>query len=172
MQTTLNLLHSYELIILLSLLAIVLGLFIWNIFLQKNIGKIHKKNAAFFSGSNIKNVDNLIVNHANSIKALDKDIQELYTISNQINIQARKGLHKFAIIRFNPFKDVGGDQSFAIAMLNGKNNGLTISSLYTREGTRVYAKAITNGEAEKYPLTEEEKQAIKLARATDTKKIN
>jgi hypothetical protein len=147
-------------------------LFVWNVFLQKNIGKIHKKNAAFFSGNNIKNIDSLIINHSNSIKALDKDIQELYAISNQINLQAYKGLHKFAIVRFNPFKDVGGDQSFAIAMLNGKNNGLTISSLYTREGTRIYAKAITGGETEKYPLTEEEKKAIKLACATDVKKIN
>lgn len=170
MQTTLDLLRNYEPAATLVLLAIVLMLFIWNIFLQKNIGKIHKKNAAFFSGNNIKNIDNLIINHSNSIKALDKDIQELYTISNQINLQAYKGLHKFAIVRFNPFKDVGGDQSFAIAILNGKNNGLTISSLYTREGTRVYAKAITNGETEKYPLTEEEKQAIKLACVTDLKK--
>lgn len=170
MQTTLNLFQSYEPIISLALLVIVLMLFIWNIFLQKNIGKIHEKNAAFFSGNNIKNIDNLIINHSKSIKALDKDIQELYTISNQINLQAYRGLHKFAIIRFNPFKDVGGDQSFAIAMLNGKNNGLTISSLYTREGTRIYAKAIVNGEAEKYPLTEEEKQAIKKASVTDTKK--
>jgi hypothetical protein len=73
--------------------------------------------------------------------------------------------------RFNPFKEVGGDQSFSVALLNGKNNGLVISSLYTREGTRIYAKAITNGLSEKHPLTEEEEEIIKLANLNDSKKI-
>jgi len=172
MQTILNLFHIYESIILLSLLILVIILLIWNAFLQKKLSKIQRKSLEFFSGKKTNNLEDLIIGHSKAIKTLDKDIQELYEISNQINIQAHKGLHKFAMIRFNPFKDVGGDQSFAIAMLNGKNNGLTISSLYTREGTRVYAKAITNGESEKHPLTEEEKQAIKIAKTTPTKKVN
>ena len=90
-------------------------------------------------------------------------IQELYNISNQINALAFSGFHKFGLVRFNPFKDVGGDQSFSLAILNGKDNGIVISSLFTREGTRVYSKSISAGEAEKYPLTEEEKEAIKKA---------
>ena len=56
--------------------------------------------------------------------------------------------------------------------LNGKNNGIVISSLHTREGTRVYSKAIAGGKAEKYPLTEEEEQVVKNAMAQETKKIN
>jgi hypothetical protein len=47
--------------------------------------------------------------------------------------------------------------------LTRKNNGVTISSLYTREGTRVYTKSIVSGKSEKYPLTQEEKQAIEMA---------
>lgn len=171
MQPILNLLRNYEPIIIISLFMILIAVLIWNFLLQTSIRRIQKKNLEFFAGNDVKSIEDIIIGHTKSIKALDKDIQELYHISNQINMQAYKGLHKVAVIRYNPFKDVGGDQSFAIAMLNGKNNGLTISSLYTREGTRVYAKAITAGESEKYPLTDEEKQAIKLAKTTDTKKI-
>ena len=61
------------------------------------------------------------------------------------------------------FGDIGGDQSFALALLDGKNSGIVISSLHTREGTRIYSKPIIKGESEKYTLTEEEKQAIKTA---------
>jgi hypothetical protein len=75
----------------------------------------------------------------------------------------QKSIHKVGIIRFNPFKDIGGDQSFALALLDGKNSGIVISSLHTREGTRIYSKPIIKGESEKYTLTEEEKQAIKTA---------
>jgi hypothetical protein len=116
-----------------------------------------------FSGNRVKNLEELMLSNAKTMNVLDKDIQELYNISNQINSLALKGLHKFGMVRFNPFKDVGGDQSFSIALMNGKNNGITISSLFTREGTRVYSKSIVNGEPEKHPLTEEEKKAIAMA---------
>jgi len=48
-------------------------------------------------------------------------------------------------------------------LLDGKNNGAVLSSLYSRDGVRIYAKSIQKGESSKYPLTEEEKQAIKMA---------
>lgn len=123
-----------------------------------------------FSGNKVTNLEELLLTQAKSIQILDKDIQELYDISNQINQLSAKGLHKVGMIRFNPFKDVGGDQSFAVALLNGKGNGITISSLYSREGTRIYSKSISAGESEKYPLTEEEKEAIKMAMEKESKK--
>ena len=106
-----------------------------------------------------------------TIKALDRDIRELYDISNQINGLASRSLHRFGVVRFNPFKDVGGDQSFAIALLNGKNNGIVISSLFTKDGTRIYSKAVAGGKSEKYPLTEEETEAIGLAKTDGNKKF-
>ena len=72
-------------------------------------------------------------------------------------------IHKVGIIRFNPFGDIGGDQSFSVALLDGKNTGIVISSLHTKEGTRVYSKPIVKGEADKYVLTEEEKKVVKIA---------
>ncbi len=136
---------------------------IWNICLQLQIRKIKQKNEEFFAGGKVSNLEELLLKQAKDIKALDTDIQELYNISNQINNLAFRGYHKIGMVRFNPFKDVGGDQSFALAFLNGKNNGITISSLYTREGTRIYTKSIISGKSEKHPLTEEEKKAIEIA---------
>jgi hypothetical protein len=66
------------------------------------------------------------------------------------------------VLRYNPFDNVGGDQSFSIALLDANNNGFVITSLYAREGTRVFAKPIKNGESE-FPLSEEEKEAINRA---------
>ena len=143
------------------------GLFLiflfWAIFTQIQLSRLKQKNKAFFAESSVKNIEELILAHSKNLKLLDKDIQELYNISNQINALASRGLHKFGLIRFNPFKDVGGDQSFSLALLNGKNDGVTISSLFTREGARIYSKSIVNGVSEKHPLTEEEKEAIALA---------
>lgn len=152
-----------------AMFFVVIFLLIWLIFIQKNLSALKQRNAELFAGNKISNLEELILSQVKNLKTLDKDIQELYLISNQINSLAFRGIHKTAMIRFNPFKEVGGDQSFAIALLNGKNSGIVISSLYTREGTRVYSKNIVNGVAEKYPLTEEEKKAIGLAIVSEPK---
>lgn len=156
---------------LIAIIIAVLFLLIWNIMLQISLSKLKKKNEQIFAGNKAANLEEVILQQAKSLKILDKDIQELYNISNQINGLALRGLHKTGMIRFNPFKEVGGDQSFAIALLNGKDNGIVISSLYTREGTRIYSKSITNGKSEKYPLTEEEEKAIKIALTNEPKKV-
>ena len=157
---------------LIAITIAVLLLLLWNILIQIGLSRLRKKNEQIFAGNKAANLEEVILHQAKNLKTLDKDIQELYGISNQINNLALKSLHKTGMIRFNPFKEVGGDQSFAIALLNGKDNGIIISSLYTREGTRIYSKSITNGKSEKYPLTEEEEKAIKIASTTEPKKIN
>lgn len=168
----LDAIKNYSEIILLALSAIVLLLIIWNIFLQTNIAGLKKRNTELFAGNKARNLEDVIMKQVKNQKILDKDIQELYEISNHINNLALRSIHKVGIIRFNPFKDVGGNQSFAIALLNGKDCGIVISSLYTREGTRVYSKDVKNGISDKYPLTEEEEQAIKMAQKSEPKKIN
>lgn len=62
--------------------------------------------------------------------------------------------------RYNPFNDVGGDQSFILCLLDKNNTGVIITSLHTRDTTRVYAKAITNGNFEPETLSKEERRAL------------
>jgi hypothetical protein len=143
---------------------------IWIIILQINLSHFKRRKASPLE-KEAESLEKMVFNHEQTIKSLDRDIRELYDISNQINGLAFRGLHRFGVVRFNPFKDVGGDQSFAIALLNGKNNGIVISSLFTKDGTRIYSKAIAGGKSEKYPLTEEEAEAIAIAKTEVNKKV-
>jgi hypothetical protein len=81
---------------------------------------------------------------------------------------ALASIQKVGVVRFNPFRDTGGDQSFCICLLDAQDKGLIISSLFTREGAKVFTKPIEAGQS-KYPLTEEEKEAIQIATKSDTK---
>lgn len=144
---------------------VALAVLIWNIFLQLNIRRIEKNQREFLSGKNGADLEKTILEHAKNMKELDRDIQDLYGISNQIHGLAKKSVHKVGVVRFNPFKDLGGDQSFSVALLDGENSGVVISALHTREGNRVYSKPVEKGRALKYPLTDEEKEAIKKADA-------
>jgi len=71
---------------------------------------------------------------------------------------------KIGLVRFNPFSETGGNQSFSLAFLNGEESGLVITSLHSREITRIYSKPVKKGKAEGYELSAEEKQAIKAAK--------
>jgi len=144
-------------------IVVIAVLLIWNIFLQINISRIRKNQAQLFSGKSGQDLEKIILDHGANIKELDRDIQDLYGISNKINDLAKRSVHKVGVVRFNPFKDLGGNQSFSIALLDGENSGVVISGLHTREGNRVYAKPVELGKAVKHPLTEEEMEAIRKA---------
>jgi hypothetical protein len=138
-------------------------LLLWNVFLQISVSRMKKNQEKIFSGKSGMDLEKVILDHSANLKELDRDIQDLYGISNQINDLAKKSVHKVGVIRFNPFKDLGGDQSFSIALLDGQSSGVVISGLHTREGNRVYAKPVEKGKAVKHPLTQEEMEAIKKA---------
>ena len=68
--------------------------------------------------------------------------------------------NKNNVLRFNPFEDIGGDQSFILTILNNNNDGVVVTSLHNRDLTRIYAKPIKNGEGNNITLSKEEKLAI------------
>lgn len=74
----------------------------------------------------------------------------------------QKSVSKLVMSRYNPYKDVGGDQSFSILLLNGVDTGMVLTSLHTRSGTRVYAKSIKAGKAE-VELSAEERSLLRQA---------
>lgn len=82
---------------------------------------------------------------------------------DQLNLMSEKYVQKLGIVRFNPYNDTGGNQSFAIAFLDRKGDGLVLSSLHGRAGTRVYSKPVVKGEGTEFTLSDEEKLAIKRA---------
>jgi len=96
------------------------------------------------------------------IKKIEERIEGISKELNLTRQMAEISLQKVGVVRFNPFKDMGGDQSFSIALLDSRNNGLVVSSLYSREGNRVYAKPVKGGQSE-YQLSEDEKEAIRRA---------
>jgi len=96
-------------------------------------------------------------------KSLEKKFEKVSEELEKLKKENKFNIQKIGIVRFNPFKEVGGNQSFSIALLDGNDDGITITSLYTREGNRVYGKEIKAGFSE-YLLSAEEKEAINKAK--------
>jgi len=72
-------------------------------------------------------------------------------------------MSRIGLVRFNPFSDTGGSQSFTLAILDGHNNGLVMTSLYARTGNRWYVKEVRKGKASGVELSKEEVAAMKRA---------
>lgn len=104
----------------------------------------------------------LAMKHKKTLQTHNKNLVELGQILEELVENNRRNIQKIGMVRFNPFAETGGNMSFSLALLDGKNNGIVISSLHSREATRIYTKSIENGQS-KSQLTEEEKQAIEKA---------
>ena len=72
-------------------------------------------------------------------------------------------MQKVGILRFNPFADTGGDQSFVFAILDGNDTGIVLTSLHSRSTTRWYAKNVKKGKGVDFDLSQEEEKTIKTA---------
>lgn len=81
-----------------------------------------------------------------------------------VEAQGRRSIQHVGVVRFNPFEDTGGNQSFALALLDSKRDGIVISSLHSRQATRLYLKAIAGGKCET-ALSDEEAEALRRAEA-------
>jgi len=95
-------------------------------------------------------------------KGLEENLEKLSAELERLKKESKFSIQKTGVVRFNPFSEIGGNQSFSIALLDGNNNGLVITSLYTRGGNRIYAKPIIEGKSQ-YLLSREEKEAIEKA---------
>ena len=82
------------------------------------------------------------------------------SLENEIK-ENKHHLQKVGFKRFNPFTDTGGNQSFTLALLDEIGDGVVISSLHSRENTRVYAKNVIKGDPDDQVLSKDEQQLIK-----------
>jgi len=149
-------------LILFLFLAITVFLIAWNILLYFQLWRIKKRLKTFFNGKKASDLEGVLFEEIKRLKKAESDIKQLTKTSKDLEKMAGQSIQKTGVVRFNPFKETGGDQSFVIALLDPNDNGLVISSLYTRQGTRIYSKPIEKG-LSKYPLSKEETEALKKA---------
>lgn len=152
--------NQNEIIILLSISSFLL--FCLFIYVYTELGKIKKKNGIFFAGKDAKSLEDIVLEQVSKGREMDTAITRLQEADRKIIEQLSFAVQKIGVVRFNPFGDVGGNQSFAVAMLDNHNSGVIILSLYSRDGVRIYGKPVMDGQSE-YKLSEEEIEALKKA---------
>lgn len=134
---------------------------VWNIVLTVFLSSINSKNDLFFDDSS-KNLRELVTRAITENKTIHQRANKLEASIEEIAKIIQSSYQKFAMVRYNPFRETGGDQSFSLALLDLRDNGVVITSIHGREVDRIYAKEVNNGKS-KHNLSAEEIEAIREA---------
>ncbi len=149
---------------LLTLIGLFLAL-IWlaglTFYLLKAIN--HYNNLT--QGVNNKTLEAVLTDITKGLSVAKKDIVVLASRCDILERNEQFHIQKIGLLRFNPFKDTGGDQSFILTLIDSRDTGVVITALYSRSGTRWYAKRVVKGKGLEHELSEEEKKALKIAKA-------
>lgn len=131
------------------------------------ITALRKRMDQLTGGTAEGNLEDVLIAHLDSVHAVGQELDELMARVAVLESSARHHFGRQGLVRFNPFpvSDTGGNQSFALALLDETDNGFIVTSLHSRNGTRIYAKAVVSGKVDAQ-MSEEENQALEEARAS------
>ena len=124
---------------------------------------VNKKYVAFMKKlGNGNNLDEMLREYITKVKEIQRDNSEIKAYYTKLDSDIASCIQKVGLVRYNAFRDVGSDLSFAIALLDRENNGVVLNGLYGSDSSNIYAKPIKNGTSS-YQLSEEEKYALDIA---------
>jgi len=143
--------------------AAFVGIVIWTLILSIVLWKTISHYNKLTRGLTDKSLKSVLENIIKDLNKGKKDIDYLKAYCDTIQKEGLLHIQKIGLLRFNPFRDTGGDQSFILCLLDSNDTGVIISGLYSRSGTRWYAKRVVKGKGLEHELSEEEKAALKMA---------
>lgn len=142
------------------LLVFLLG---WLVALHTRLSRLLQRYLALMrGGGDGKNLEQVLDSYLEQSQATAARVEKLDVLARQLENAARLSLQHLGVVRFDAFPDISGQQSYAVALVDGHGNGVVISSIASRQATRTYAKPLKHWETT-YSLTDEEKEAIAKA---------
>jgi hypothetical protein len=133
----------------------------------RRVATLRRRLDGLTRGAAGTSLDAIVTTHLDKVYAVARELDDLSARSAILEATGRRAIQRVGLVRFNPFEDTGGNQSFALALTDAAGTGFVVSSLHARTGTRVYAKAVSDGRSDG-ALSEEETEALRLALAGET----
>lgn len=138
-------------------------LFLWCVLLTVLIAREQQFLKNLAKGVTKKDLVSVLKQIVDSLKSASTKIEASEQEIDKLQFEARKHFQKIGFIRFNPFEETGGDQSFCLCLLDGQDDGIVITSLHSRESTRLYTNTVEKSTMKAANFSKEEWQAIQAA---------
>ncbi len=167
MSTIIVALGSYAGILVILLMIITVVLIFVTVNLSMRVSRLQRRYRAFMRGSDGTSIEKELNSRLNMVDKFDRkqdDFQEnLKLVENVIN----KSVHKYGIVKYDAFDDVGGKLSFVLALLDDEDSGFVLNAVHSKENCFLYIKEILKGESY-IMLSNEEIQALRIAKRYGT----
>lgn len=152
---------------LICMLVAIIVLIILFIINTIKLSKIKNSYSQFMRkfGDNT-NIEEDLKKYIERVEAVEQENKSTQEFANNLNSNLKECIQKVGIVRYSAFADVGSDLSFALALLDSKNNGIVLNGIYASDSSNIYAKPIINGTST-YALSNEEKEAIEKAKISE-----
>ena len=148
--------------IFLFLLILIVVLFVLYISVNMKYERLKTSYSSFMRGKDGKTLENSFKEKFEEVEAVLRVTKQNRQDIKEMSKILKRNFHKFGIVKYDAFNEMGGKLSFAIAMLDGNNSGWIINAMHSREGCYTYIKEIIKGESY-IELAEEEAEALDKA---------
>ena len=146
-------------VVVLAVAVVVLA--VWVAWLQRSDALLRRRLRRLIGEGEGVGLDELLDRQFRRLDTVAERVEALNRLHHELETLSQQSLQKVGVIRFNPFAGTGGDQSFAVALLDAAGNGVVLSSLHGRADTRIFAKPVQGGRS-KHALSDEEQDAHAL----------
>ncbi|MBC8103203.1 MAG: DUF4446 family protein [Cytophagales bacterium] len=126
-------------------------------------GGMARRQARLLKGADGASLEMMLLGHADGAASLRSDVLSATQASAKNAGALRQCLQRVGIVRYDAYGDVGGCQSFSLALLDAEGSGIVVTGLHGRSDMRLYAKPVIAG-VSPLVLTDEERQAITESR--------
>lgn len=150
-----DLLILFFAIIILALLVICLVQFF-------TTRKLFRRYDFFMRGKNAESMEDMVMDIRSKMFALQDQEMENRDRIKKLQLGVNGAYQKTGIVKYNAFDGMGGQSSFAMALLDTADNGFLLNAMHSRESCYLYVKEIKNGEPDSL-LGKEEKEALSKA---------
>ena len=117
-----------------GLLVAVAVLLVLLVFLARQVGALRRRLDGLTRGATGRSLDAVLDAHIDKVYAVARELDELSARAAILEGVGRRSIQRVGLVRYNPFEDTGGNQSFALALTDGRGDGFVISSLHARDG--------------------------------------
>ena len=148
--------------LILGLAVITLILFITVIICLIKMSQLYRRYDLFMRGKDAETLEDLLIKQTEDINLLKIEDKTNKENIRSINRNIRASFQKLGLVRYNAFQGMGGNLSFAIALLDYTNSGFVLNSVHSREGCYMYLKRVDRGQTEVL-LGSEEREALEQA---------
>lgn len=152
--------HAFAFWLVLLIAVLAVGVWTWRV--NRSVQRVQTRLESVFHESGNENTARVLADYLGTVRSTAQSVARMQQQHDEIVRVMPSVIRHVGLVRFSPFHDTGSDQSFALALLDGRQDGVVVTALHSRTDSRLYAKPVEGGRSS-YTLTPEERDAMDRA---------